>query len=315
MDRTPLIVVSSDTHIGPRLTEDLRPYCPSALLRDFDEFSAAWARRPEAAGSSPFSAHPNMRTAGHYDVHQRLRDLDRDGVACEVVFHGSQNDEPIPFVGSSLGNQAALTLDLRAAASGCRIYNAWLADICSVEPFRHVGLAQLPMWDVEQALAELEVAVRAGLRGVNLPPMRHGLYLEYNDRAWEPFWAACEDWGMTLATHVGAASPGNATGPERMALTSIEDGGYFARRAVWWLIFGGVFERHPKLKLVITESPGTWWTYTMDELDSVWSAQGANAALRSQVPRPPSEYAREHVYVGASFLAAFEALDAVEKDY
>ena len=38
------------------------------------------------------------RTAGHYDAHQRLRDLDHDGTAAEVIFHGSQNGEPIPFI-------------------------------------------------------------------------------------------------------------------------------------------------------------------------------------------------------------------------
>jgi predicted TIM-barrel fold metal-dependent hydrolase len=146
--------------------------------------------------------------------------------------------------------------------------------------------------------------------------MRHGVYLEYNDRAWEPFWSACEALGTALATHVGAASPARVSGPESLALTSMEDGGYFARRAIWWMVFGGVFERHPGLRLVITESPGDWWSATMAELDSVWQSHASwNRALRDQVPEPPSSYAARNVFVGASFMAGFEAQRAVREDY
>src|SRR5438477_9847499 len=306
---TALGVVSSDTHIGPLLREQLRLYCPRRFLDAFDDYASG-------ARAAPFFQHPNLQAAGHHDVHARLRDMDRDGVACEVIFHGSQNGEPMPFVGSFLGNAAQLQIDPELAPVGVHIYNQWLADVCTVEPARHVGLAHVPMWDVDAAVAELEWAAGVGLKGVNFPAMRHGVYLEYNDRAWEPFWSACEANGTVLATHVGVASPGRASGPESLALTSIEDGGYFARRAIWWMIFGGVFERPPALKLVITESPGDWWSPTMNELDSVWLAQTTmNTALREQVPRRPSEYAAANVFVGASFMAAFEAERAVAEGY
>jgi predicted TIM-barrel fold metal-dependent hydrolase len=311
-----LVVVSSDTHIGPLLKEQLRAYCPSEHLDAFDALVAAREQAQQGRGGLPFGGHPNSRTAGHHDVHARLRDMDRDGIAAEVIFHGSQNGEPIPFVPQSLGNLATFEVDPVLAPVGLHLYNRWLADFCSVEPERHVGLAHVPMWDVDAATREVEWAAGAGLRGVNFPAPRHGVYLEYNDRAWEPFWSACEATGMTLATHVGAASPGRASGPESLALTSIEDGGYFARRAIWWMIFGGVFERHPDLKLVITESPGEWWPYTMVELDSTWLSQAEwNTALREQVPRKPSEYCEANVFVGASFLAPFEAKRAVAEGY
>ena len=310
-----LVVVSSDTHIGPLVGAQLRDYCPAAHREAFDAIVAE-RHRATRPGGLPFGGHPNSRTAGHHDVHARLRDMDRDGIAAEVVFHGSQNGEPMPFVPPTLGNVATLEFDAELAAVGVRIYNRWLADVCSVEPERHVGLAHVPMWDIDAATRDVEWAASIGLRGVNFPAPRHGVYLEYNDPAWEPFWSACEANGMTLATHVGAASPGRASGPESLALTSIEDGGYFARRAIWWMVFGGVFERHPELKLVITESPGAWWPHTMVELDSTWLSQVEwNTALREQVPRRPSEYCRANVFVGASFLAPFEARRAVDEGY
>jgi predicted TIM-barrel fold metal-dependent hydrolase len=291
MSPAPLVVVSSDTHIGPLVKEQLRDYCPSEHLDDFDAFVAAREQEVTARGLALFGGHPNSRTAGHHDVGARLRDMNRDGIAAEVIFHGSQNGEPMPFLPQLLGNNASFELDPVLAPVGERIYNRWLADFCSVEPERHVGLAHVPMWDIDGAVREVEWAAGVGLRGVNFPAPRHGVYLEYNDRAWEPFWSACEACDMALATHVGVASPGRASGPESLALTSIEDGGYFARRAIWWMIFGGVFERHPNLELVITESPGEWWSHTMVELDSTWLSQAEwNTALRQQVPRRPSEY-------------------------
>jgi predicted TIM-barrel fold metal-dependent hydrolase len=318
----PVIVVSSDTHIGPRLNEELRTYCPARSREDFDAFvrdheAAQAARRAamEATGGSVFLAHRNLQTPGHHDMDARLRDMNRDGVAAEVIFHGSQNGEPIPFMPQLLGNTASFDFDRERAAVGLGMYNSWLADVCSIEPERHVGLAHLPMWDIDAAVQAVEHAAHAGLRGVNFPAPRHGVYLEYNDRAWEPFWSACEANEMTLATHVGVASPGKASGPESLALTAVEDGGYFARRAIWWMIFGGVFERHPDLRLVITESPGDWWPYTMRELDSAWLSQAANTAWREQVPKAPSEYCAANVFVGASFLAPFEAERAVREGY
>src|SRR3954453_8374850 len=146
---TALGIVSSDTHIGPLLREQLRSYCPPKHIDAFDEYAAA-------ARSAPFFQHPNLAAAGHHDVHPRLRDMDRDGVACEVVFHGSQNGEPMPFqpVGTGLFEHAPAEL----LGAGYRIYNRWLADVLSVEPVRHVGLAYLPLWDIEEAIAELEWA-------------------------------------------------------------------------------------------------------------------------------------------------------------
>lgn len=311
----PVVIVSSDTHIGPRLREDLRPYCEASLLDAFDEFAAdieahraaVYAKVP---GRAETSQGRNRTTAGHHDPEARRRDLDHDGVAAEIIFHGSQNEEPLPW--GTFVVFLPPSGDLANVAAGRRIYNRWLADFCATDPVRHVGLMQLPMWDLDASLAELHRMADAGLRGVNFPAPSAAL-TPYNDRAWEPFFAACAERGLPLTTHAGAGDPAQWTGRETFALMTVESGGWFSRRAMHQLIFGGVFERHPGLQLVLTEQPGDWWSYTLRELDSVWRAH--RASLGDQVPRPPSEYAHEHVTLGASFLANYEAHDAVEHHY
>jgi len=320
----PLVVVSSDTHIGPRLQADLRQYCPAKYLGAFEEAVTGNAGALAAIGAAfeveadPDTDHGavfrrNWQTEGHYDISARLRDMDYDGVAAEVIFHGSQNSEIIPFQ-HARAFFGGIPDDTELAAVGLHIYNQWLADYCSTEPARHVGLVHLPLWDLEAAIAELEWAREAGLRSVNFPAPRPNLP-PYNDRVWEPLWSACEALEMPLTTHAGAGDPSAWSGPETISLLSLESGGWPARRAMHFMILGGVFERHPSLKLVLTEQPGDWWTSTVNDLDSTYLSTIHTPGFKEQTPRLPSEYARENVFIGASFLARYESEHAVRDGY
>ena len=120
---------------------------------------------------------------------------------------------------------------------------------------------------------------------------------------------------MPLTTHAGAGDPSSWSGPETVCLLSLESGGWPARRAMHFMILGGVFERHPNLRLVLTEQPGDWWTSTVDDLDSTYLASIHTPGLAEQTPRRPSEYAHENVFIGASFLARYEAEHAVRDGY
>src|SRR5204863_7192078 len=126
-------------------------------------------------------------------------------VAACVLLPGSMNLEPNPFIASGLG-KAKRTEDPELAANSMAIYNRWLADFVAQAPHRHIGLAYLPMWDVDAAIAEVQWARNAGMRGVNFPAMRDGELPEYNQPIWEPLWSACEDLRMPLVTHVGTAT-------------------------------------------------------------------------------------------------------------
>jgi predicted TIM-barrel fold metal-dependent hydrolase len=201
------------------------------------------------------------------------------------------------------------------AAVAYRIYNRWLADFCARDPQRLLGLAYLPMWDIDAAVAELRWAQQVGLRVVNFPPPGRPGVLEYNHPDWEPFWSTCEDLGMALATHSsGGPLFTYDSGPGARALLVYEGGGWLARRSVWWLIFGLVFERHPGLKLVITEQYEGWWLPTLLELDSIYVSFGALDGERT-LTRLPSEYAKSNVFLGASFPSTTLVQEASREGY
>ena len=199
------------------------------------------------------------------------------------------------------------------------MYNRWLVDFVAQEPDRHIGLAYLPMWDIDRAIAELEWAHDHGLKGVNFPALRDGELLEYNDPAWDPFWAVCQERKLPIVTHVGASGKANYGGPEGIAIRALESGSFYSHRGVWWLIFGGVFERFPDLKHVITETPGNWYPGLAQEMDGVWDMFGTqremNAAFYEKVPRRPSEYMHHNVFFGASFASPYEVEQAAVEGF
>jgi predicted TIM-barrel fold metal-dependent hydrolase len=116
---------------------------------------------------------------------------------------------------------------------------------------------------------------------------------------------------MVLGSHSGAGDETMyGTGPDAKALQLVEAGGFLSQRAIAWLVFSGVFERHPALKLILCESPGDWWPYLMKQLDS------AAQALRTPgLAQKPSEYCRRNVFHGATFISRDEALRAVDEGY
>ncbi len=322
---TPAVLLTSDAHVGPRMVEDLRPYCPEQHRRAYDEFVADitpvrdWWRESGA---------PGVQELGHYEPYARARDLERDGYVGEVLFHFSFNGEMIPFT-PTLAHSDAPT-DLGLAAVGMRIYNRWLADFCSTHPGRRIGLAYIPYWDIDASVAEVEWAAAAGLRGVNFPAMRENI-LPYDRPEYEPLWAACAAHEMPLTTHGGATSPTSHT---HEYLSMLEAGGPMNRRAIHRLIFSGVFERYPNLKLVMTEQPGLWEPQLMEDMDSAyractnphrggasvlaktrpkmeqpgkWKGYAVNAIPLQPLAKLPSEYFLSNVRVGASFMAHFEA--------
>jgi predicted TIM-barrel fold metal-dependent hydrolase len=171
------------------------------------------------------------------------------------------------------------------------------------------------MWDVDAAIAEFEWCLSHGLRAVNLQAPRPGIR-SYDDPVWEPLWSMAEEGNAILLTHGGSIDLQAAieyVGPHYRTMTSLESGGWMARRGISRFIFGGVFARHPGLRYILVEQNGEWWSATAREYDSAYYCQ--RYELAEQVPEPPSFYLAQNVFIGASFMSDFEAEWAVEQDY
>lgn len=321
----PLMVFSSDTHVGPR-PEDLRPYCEKKYLRQFDEFASS-----ESASVAVYKemflntfsdayrrgSHRNQQTEGHHDPHARLRDMDRDGVSGGVIFHNSLNGQPFPFdVMNTFGNSVPSAEERELVGVGRTIYNRWLSDFCSVEPERNVGLAQLPFWDIPAAIEELETAAESGLRGVNFPaPGTIGM-AQPDEEEFDDFFAACAALDMTLATHIGALPPPASRNSGIISQTpafhrfTLLDTTEWGLRTIRMLTLHGVFERHPNLKLIVTELPGNDWDGTNAKMDSVYYSP--EIRKDSVLSKPPSEYTETNLWIGNSFQSRSEATGAID---
>jgi predicted TIM-barrel fold metal-dependent hydrolase len=119
---------------------------------------------------------------------------------------------------------------------------------------------------------------------------------------------------VILCTHSGSGEGlAISMGPGAFPIAIVEAGGWPSRRNMTRMIFAGVFERHPSLRLMLTEQNGEWWTHQVMEYDGIWHT--TRSVVGSVVPRPPHEYMRENVFIGASFIANFEAQTAVNEGY
>jgi len=199
--------------------------------------------------------------------------------------------------------------------AGARAHNRWLAELCQMAPERRAGVAIVPaLWDVEEAVRELRWAREHGLRGALLP-CAWGRLAPYHHPMYDPLWAACQELGLVVHFHSGAAPIDDYFGPLPAPPGAPElpgAVGIYISEVVWWcvrpltfLIWGGVFERFPGLKVAITESTSIWVPEYLALMDFRYSENHFTAKLgdyRSHLSRKPSDYFRRGVFLGASCM-------------
>ena len=280
-----------------------RDYLDPKYRPDYDDYLARIAAY-EASFQDHFSrggAPSPQGEDGLSDIEARTRYLDADGVSAEVIY--AQGAIPFATYPAVAGRERLMDYqaDQARLAAGAHAYNRWLADFCATNPDRHIGIARIPILDIGAAVAEVEFAAKAGLRGgVILPPLINPEIPAYNDPRYERLWAACAEHRMTLNMH-GGAQLTYGGGAERGALVLAETD-WWSHRGLAHLLFAGVFERHPELHLAITEQRTHWAAPLLRDYDSIYEYPGSSN-LRRVLPRRPSEYFRSNCFVGASFMS------------
>jgi predicted TIM-barrel fold metal-dependent hydrolase len=308
MDQERYLVISADCHGGGNIA-DYRPYLASKWHDEFD----AWAASYEV----PYDDMKGPDGERNWDSERRLTDLEADGIVAEVIF---PNTVPPFFPKASLADQppAANAGDLAARWAGLQAHNRWLAEFCAEAPGRRAGIAQIMLHDLDAAVAEIRWAKDNGLTGgVLLPgaPPGSGLPHLFDPEYYEPLWAVCAELDMPVNHHSGSAAPATGERPEDQVILILEVT-WWAHRAFTHLVVSGAFERHPDLRLVLTEQGTAWIPDELMRLDFFFdrfrNASGSQEAewglpVVERMSLKPSEYFARQVSVGSSFIRPDEA--------
>ena len=297
------LIISADGHCGADIA-DYKPYLETAYHNEFEEWAAAYV--------NPFGDLTAENADRNWDSDRRIRELEDDGVVAEVLF---PNTVPPFFPSGNLLAGAPEPDQYEYRWAGLRAHNRWLAEFCSQAPGRRAGLAQILLHDIDAAVAEIRWAHRGGLRGILLPGIAPGSSLEgIYSRRYEPIWEACEELDLTITQHGGAGLPDFGMTPEGLAILLIELP-IFSHRALWHLMFSGVFDRHPSLRFVMTEQGTGWIPGALRSLD--WFQRRMlietaaefifGGAMATKMSLTPTEYFARNCYVGASFIRPVEA--------
>jgi aminocarboxymuconate-semialdehyde decarboxylase len=204
----------------------------------------------------------------------RLADMERESVAAQAV-------SCVPFL-MYPDVDAALGLAI------AQVNNDAMAALRANDPAHFVPLASIPMQDPAAAARELERAAKLGLRGVEIPPKVVERQLDEPD--FEVFWDAAEALRMAVCIHPFDAAPAGAL--SRYFLGNLVGNLYDTGLAAALLIYGGVLERHPNMRVVLYHAGGALPSF-VGRLDMGYRLV---PECRSAIPRPPSSYASQFYF-------------------
>jgi predicted TIM-barrel fold metal-dependent hydrolase len=334
-----LIIVSSDSHAG--IPKELWPeYLDSRhhdLIPRLHEDNAIYPVAVALLGAkkttfAPYPEHQEAHRTGWHGLHDpvlRMADMDREGVAAEFVYHGDSR------LGDLFHNGTNRQYSLDAWEAGARAWNRWAADAFGFATDRFLLTAAVgPCVDMEAAVAEIHWIADHGFTATYGPHyLTHPALPPLSDRYWEPYWDACQERRIALVVHAGygtpqgvvfkvledihkaAAEAGGSTDPEvmlRHADAVPEECSLFfsnwvnrnvnSRRPLWQLALGGVFDRYPGLRLMLTEIRLDWIPATLQYLDHVFDEHRSDVAAK----RKPSDYWASNCMAGASFIHKVE---------
>jgi predicted TIM-barrel fold metal-dependent hydrolase len=319
MDRH--LVISSDCHAGPPLPQ-YRAYVEPKYRDAFDERLPGNVAEIKMAEEKFLIAEINERwragneqqLTGAWDHEERVRVLDADGVAGEIIFPDGITEMNTPPFEAGLGLRTD-GVDGELQWAGARAHNKFLEELCQMAPERRVGVAVIPLlWDIDEALKEIRTLRGRGLRAIVIPTL-WGDFAPYHHPRYEPVWALCEDEGIVIHFHSGATPRRDHFGDGDVPL--LGDMGVYLTEVTFWvarplayLIWGGVFERHPGLKVAVTEGQTRWAPEYLRLMDTRYLHSMDDQKLgdyTGHLSMKPSEYFARNVKLGASCMARVEA--------
>ena len=320
-------IISADSHLEidskvwlPRVPEKWRDRAPRVIRRP--DGRDAWLVE-NAPLQTPGGAVLSMRgdyaktgpealrydgTPGTGPASQRIREQDQDGIEAEIfqwsvagphTFRNIQDDDPYK--------------------SCIRAYNAWLGlDYCAEDPTRLIGVGMIPLTGVDDAISEMEFCLKNGVRAIGLSSYPTGT-VGVPTAADDKFWAAAQDLNAPVIVHVNMDHSAPRTNKFQYPPIPKNDKGYVFRGRgiveectngkfcvaggvdVVHMIFSGIFDRFPKLKIFMVENQIGWLPHYFEMVDAryerhvEWCEEFINFGRLKQ---KPTDYMREHIYWG-----------------
>jgi predicted TIM-barrel fold metal-dependent hydrolase len=223
---------------------------------------------------------------GGYDPAQHLRDMVIDGVYGEVLY-------------PSQGLFYYKVADPQLFSAICRAYNDWLAEFCSVGPDRLKAIAMINVDDVADAVSELERTAKFGFVGAMITeyPLEERRY-DHSD--YEPLWAAAAGLNMPLSLHTATRRVLSNTA---LVERTVHDASRRATKvflpaiSMCDMIFSGVFERYPDLRLAIVEFELSWVPYVLTNMDYTYRERHEEAQYRFKGDTLPSDFFARNVFL------------------
>jgi len=296
---TDLPIISADSHITEP-PETYVDYIDKAFLdraprmvdqgADGDVFVIDGFKRPINIGTAAAAGKPpdQIRVKGDHfqDLHRsgwdpsaRLADQARDGVAAEVIY---------PTVGMMLCNHR--DADYKHACF--QAYNRWITEYCSFDTTRLLGVGQTAMRTPQEGIDDLQRIKDAGLRGVMMPGTPGGDD-DYDSPVFDEFWDAAIELGLPLSFHILTTRSDKTRGPNMNSFLSVVRG---CQDIMGMLVLGGVFERHPDLRIVCVEADAGWVPHFMYRMDHAYKRHRYWLPAGQELTRLPSEWFSNNIY-------------------
>jgi aminocarboxymuconate-semialdehyde decarboxylase len=259
------ITVDMHAHVSvPRAHEFAKPHLDLSTIP-----LAHFANAETKALSAKQEADIKDRIAGN---DERLADLDNMGIDVQLVC------PPPP--------QCYYTVPLEIAVKATAMVNDGLAEFAAQRPDRYVALGGVPLMDGNEAAKELERCMtQFKFKGVEILTNVAGK--ELSDPMLEPFWKKAEDLGALVLLH-----PNGFTQADRFTrfyFNNVIGNPLETTIALHHLIFDGVLERHPNLKILAVHGGGYLGSYS-GRIDHAW---GARSDAHGSLPRPPTSYLKK----------------------
>lgn len=256
-----------------------------AVMTDEDlEASGLKARGREAGmGFRDFVSRP----PGSWDLQTRHKDLDQEGIWAEVVY-------------PSFGLWNGLIKDPHLYREGVRVFNDWLKETFLDVTTRSVPTGEISIRSVADAVTEAERLAGMGFKVVSVPVALDSDLPTWNDPAWEPLWSTLEQSGMVLASHAGTL-PQRSEGGSGVtyhgagsALLNYFEVSFSAQRFAAVIAASGVLDRHPRLRVLISEGGATWIPFVVDRMTEAYRQHAK--LVRPKLSRTLAEIVFEQIY-------------------